>query len=307
MERLVGEHLPLLLAAAGEISADFARLADRSAGDRRVVMWHDPGQLSACRKEADRDRESTLRRPRGPLSGLLVADFSRVLAGPYATMLLADLGAEVVKVESPDGDETRTWTPPDARRRLHLLPGHQPRQALGRAGPARRRRPRAGPRAGPPGRRDDPELPARAAWPGSGSTTTTRQRRQPRDRLRLDQRVRHRRRAREVPGYDLMVQAVSGPDEPDRRPGRAALPGRHLGLRRDGRQPRGDRHPGRAAAPRRDRRGPARGGQPAVVGAVRPGQPQLGVRRRRRGALPDGQRAPERLPLRAAARPPTAT
>lgn len=48
----------------------------------------------------------------GPLAGLLVADFSRVLAGPYATMLLADLGAEVVKVESPDGDETRTWTPP---------------------------------------------------------------------------------------------------------------------------------------------------------------------------------------------------
>ena len=50
--------------------------------------------------------------PAGPLSGLLVADFSRVLAGPYATMLLADLGADVVKVESPDGDETRTWTPP---------------------------------------------------------------------------------------------------------------------------------------------------------------------------------------------------
>ena len=50
--------------------------------------------------------------PPGPLSGVLVADFSRVLAGPYATMLLADLGAEVVKVESPDGDETRSWTPP---------------------------------------------------------------------------------------------------------------------------------------------------------------------------------------------------
>jgi crotonobetainyl-CoA:carnitine CoA-transferase CaiB-like acyl-CoA transferase len=48
----------------------------------------------------------------GPLSGLLVADFSRVLAGPYATMLLADLGADVIKVESPQGDETRTWMPP---------------------------------------------------------------------------------------------------------------------------------------------------------------------------------------------------
>ena len=48
----------------------------------------------------------------GPLSGVLVADFSRILAGPYATMLLADLGAEVVKVESPSGDDTRTWSPP---------------------------------------------------------------------------------------------------------------------------------------------------------------------------------------------------
>ena len=48
----------------------------------------------------------------GPLAGILVADFSRVLAGPYATMLLADMGADVVKVESPEGDETRTWTPP---------------------------------------------------------------------------------------------------------------------------------------------------------------------------------------------------
>jgi crotonobetainyl-CoA:carnitine CoA-transferase CaiB-like acyl-CoA transferase len=51
-------------------------------------------------------------RPTGPLAGLLVADFSRILAGPYATMLLADLGAEVVKVESPAGDDTRTWQPP---------------------------------------------------------------------------------------------------------------------------------------------------------------------------------------------------
>lgn len=48
-----------------------------------------------------------------PLDGILVADFSRVLAGPMATMMLADLGARVVKVERPGvGDETRTWGPP---------------------------------------------------------------------------------------------------------------------------------------------------------------------------------------------------
>jgi crotonobetainyl-CoA:carnitine CoA-transferase CaiB-like acyl-CoA transferase len=48
----------------------------------------------------------------GPLAGLVVADFSRILAGPYCTMLLADLGADVIKVESPGGDDTREWVPP---------------------------------------------------------------------------------------------------------------------------------------------------------------------------------------------------
>src|SRR3712207_578772 len=48
-----------------------------------------------------------------PLDGILVADFSRVLAGPFAAMTLGDLGADVVKVERPGtGDDTRAWGPP---------------------------------------------------------------------------------------------------------------------------------------------------------------------------------------------------
>ena len=49
----------------------------------------------------------------GPLAGLLVADLSRVLAGPYATQILGDLGADIIKVEAPSGDETRHWIPPE--------------------------------------------------------------------------------------------------------------------------------------------------------------------------------------------------
>lgn len=50
----------------------------------------------------------------GPLEGVVVVDLSRVLAGPHATMMLADLGARVIKVEAETGDETRQWGPPFA-------------------------------------------------------------------------------------------------------------------------------------------------------------------------------------------------
>ena len=47
-----------------------------------------------------------------PLAGIGVVDFSRVLAGPLVAMTLGDLGADVIKIESPQGDDTRRWKPP---------------------------------------------------------------------------------------------------------------------------------------------------------------------------------------------------
>ena len=56
--------------------------------------------------------ESMSSKPNGPLAGIKVVELARILAGPWVGQTLADLGADVVKVESPEGDDTRQWGPP---------------------------------------------------------------------------------------------------------------------------------------------------------------------------------------------------
>ena len=72
----------------------------------------------------------------GPLEGVLVLDRSRVLAGPWASQTLADLGARVIKVERPGrGDDTRSWGPPylesaEARESAYFLSANRGKESI---------------------------------------------------------------------------------------------------------------------------------------------------------------------------------
>src|SRR3954453_5615059 len=73
----------------------------------------------------------------GPLSDLLVLDLTRALAGPHAAMMLGDLGARVIKVEPPAGDDTRSWGPPlvgpgDDRGATAFVSANRNKEALAR-------------------------------------------------------------------------------------------------------------------------------------------------------------------------------
>jgi formyl-CoA transferase len=72
-------------------------------------------------------------RPGGALAGIRVIDLTRVLGGPYCTQILGDYGAEVLKIEPPQGDETRDWGPPfdDARDASYFIGVNRNKRSLG--------------------------------------------------------------------------------------------------------------------------------------------------------------------------------
>ena len=143
----------------------------------------------------------------GPLDGLLVADFSRILAGPYATMLLADLGAEVVKVEGH-----AATTPAPGPHRSTTASRRTTSGSTATSGPSSSTSPTSPmppwPVSWPAAPTSSSRTSAPAGWRSTASTTTPSPRRT--RRVCVDQRVRQRRGGPTLPGYDLIVQAISG-------------------------------------------------------------------------------------------------
>ena len=150
-----------------------------------------------------------------PLAGITILDLTRVVAGPYCSMMLADLGATVIKLEHPsDPDYVRDF-PPFAGGtqgpRQRLLRAVQPPQARREPRPEASRGQAAAARDGVQGRRPDGELPARARWTSSASATRALQAANPRLVYTADQRLRPERAAfARGPAYDSTAQAAGG-------------------------------------------------------------------------------------------------
>jgi hypothetical protein len=182
------------------------------------------------------------------LQGLRVLELGQVLAGPFAGAIFADLGAEVVKLERVDGgDDARHMGPPFRRRRAEL-PGLQPRQAVGGAGPEDRRRPRRLRAPGGRGRRLHPQPAPRcaAALGIDGPALCARHPRLVYCAISAFGATRADGDAARLRAADPGLQR---PVQPQRRPRRPADAQRRLGVRPGHRHVGRDRRAGAAAAP----------------------------------------------------------
>ena len=103
--------------AAGAADTYFRRHGRCRRSHRRPAGGLRPAARGLNRScSVSRPCASSATTPFGALAGIKVVDLSRVLGGPYATMILADHGADVIKIEPPQGDDTRQWGPPFAER-----------------------------------------------------------------------------------------------------------------------------------------------------------------------------------------------
>ena len=189
-----------------------------------------------------------------PLAGLRVLDLSRYLPGPLATLRLAELGADVVKLEAPQGDPARLQPPfePDGTSTLHGYLNRGKRSLV--LDLRRRRRPRRRARAGAAERRAGGVVPARHPDPARPRPRRAAGR-APRARDLLDQRVRPGRAAPPAGGPRPHLPGPGRRARPRRahrrRPAGSARPAGRQRRRPGG----GQRDPGGPAAARADRKG----------------------------------------------------
>ena len=200
----------------------------------------------------------------GALEGVRVLDLTRLLPGGFCTLLLADMGADVLKVEDTGGGDYIRWMPPyyggeEQQRdghRVGLLPRAEPQQAVAAAEPEGRARARRAAAAGRGLRRRRGELPARRDGPPRRRLRGAAGAQPARDLL-PDLRLRAGRPADGALRARHQLPRAQRPARPDRPPRRPADP-----VRRPDRRPRrrrpdgGGRHPGGAARARALGRGP---------------------------------------------------